>query len=78
VNVIILLIGVIAGANIVVAFSYLFSRILKKNTKVGRFMINNDDPMRPAFWLELDYDLDVLEKQRSITFQIKLHTQSPS
>lgn len=77
-NVIILLIGVIAGANIAIAASYFYGRISKRNTKVGRFMINNDDPMRPAFWLELDYDLDVLEKQRSITFQIKFHRQSPS
>lgn len=49
-------------------------RLLRSYKKAGRFMINKDDPTRPAFWLSLDYDLDVIEKQHTIGFTVTNHT----
>lgn len=49
-------------------------RLLRSYKKAGRFMINKDDPTRPAFWLSLDYDLDVIEKQHTIGFTVTQHT----
>lgn len=70
-NVFIFIVGVVAG----VILMKIASRVLKINTDAGKFMINRDDPHAPAFWLALDYDLDVLEKQRSVSFQVKFHKQ---
>lgn len=44
-----------------------------KYKNVGRFNINKGDPKKPAFWLELDHDLDVLERQAVIGFTIIFH-----
>lgn len=63
-----IVIGVIAFA-----LGVLLGQYLKRYKNIGRFMINDGDPQRPAFWLELDYDLDVIEKQRKVILSIKHH-----
>lgn len=42
--------------------------------EVGKFVINENDPTKPAFWLHLEYDLDVLEKQRVLGLKVTTHT----
>ena len=52
----------------------LTGRLSKSFKKVGRFVINVDDPQKPAaFWLEFDYDLDVLERQAIIGLETTFH-----
>ena len=46
--------------------------------EVGKFVINENDPTKPAFWLHLEYDLDVLEKQRVLGLKVTTHTIEPS
>ena len=46
--------------------------------EVGKFVINENDPTKPAFWLHLEYDLDVLEKQRVLGLKVATHTIKPS
>lgn len=53
-------------------------RLLRSYKNIGRFCINNGDPKKPAFWLELDYDLDTIERQKTIGFKIKYHNDATS
>ena len=48
-------------------------RLSKGGKKIGRFFINYNDPKKPAFWLDMDHDLDVIEKQNQIIFDVKYH-----
>lgn len=52
---------------------FVAGRLSKAFKKVGRFVINEGDPLKSAFWLELDYDLDVLERQDYIGFKVQYH-----
>lgn len=59
---------------IMFALGVITGRLLRSYKKIGRFKINDGDPEKPAFWLELDYDLDTIERQKTIGFQVKHHT----
>lgn len=48
-------------------------RLSKGGKKIGRFVINTGDPKKSAFWLELDHDLDVIEKQGQIILSVTYH-----
>ena len=79
--------NVLKGDNMVMAFIFpiligcttfllgvLAGRLSHSYKKVGRFVINVDDPTKQsAFWLEFDYDLDVLERQAVIGLETKFH-----
>lgn len=64
-----ILIGVV-----IFALGILIGRFLKPGKRIGRFVINDNDPTKPAFWLALDFDLDVIEKQREVILGITRHT----
>ena len=49
-------------------------RLSKPCKNVGRFVINDGDPLKPAFWLQLDYDLDVLERQAVLGLTVHHHS----
>lgn len=51
-------------------------RLSKRCKMVGRFVMNIDDPKKPAFWLELDYDLDVLERQGVLGLKVDRHYET--
>ena len=59
------IIGFIAGR---------ISKSLPKYTEIGRFVINDGDPTKSAFWLELDHDLDVIERQDIIGLKVLFHS----
>lgn len=48
-------------------------RFSKSYKTIGRFKINEGDPTKPAFWLEFDHDLDVIERQDTIGFKVFYH-----
>lgn len=66
---------ILIGA-VIFALGILIGRFLKPGKKIGRFVINDNDPTKPAFWLALDFDLDVIEKQREVILGITRHTSS--
>lgn len=61
---------------IMFALGVISGRLLRSYKTIGRFCINNGDPKKPAFWLELDYDLDTIERQKTIGFKVNYHTES--
>ena len=56
---------------------FIAGRLSKSYKKIGRFVINDGDPKKSAFWLELDHDLDVIERQKVIGLEIMLHSFQP-
>lgn len=67
----------IAAATFTFVLGILVGRLSKSFKKIGRFMINDGDPQKDAFWLEIDYDLDVIERQDVIGFEVKYHSAQP-
>ena len=66
---------ILIGA-VIFALGILIGRFLKPGKRIGRFVINDNDPTKPAFWLALDFDLDVIEKQREVILGITRHTSA--
>lgn len=64
-------------AVLVLCIGFLLGRASKRYKKIGRFVINEGDPTKSAFWLELDYDLDVIERQDTIGLTVQFHTYQP-
>lgn len=58
---------------IVFILAFIAGRLSKSCKNIGRFMINQNDPKKPAFWVEMDYDLDVIERQDKISFDVLFH-----
>ena len=56
---------------------FIAGRLSKRFKKIGRFVINEGDPTKSAFWLELDYDLDVIERQDTIGLKVHFHNSQP-
>ena len=57
---------------------FIAGRLSKSYKKIGRFVINDGDPKKSAFWLELDHDLDVIERQKVIGLQVLIHSFPPT
>ena len=55
------------------ALGFITGRLSKSWKRIGRFMINDNDPKKSAFWLEIDCDLDTIEKQDVIGFKVQHH-----
>lgn len=62
---------------IMMVLGVIVGRLSLSYKKIGRFIINKDDPKEPAFWLELKYDLDVIEKQSICGLEVVFHTKPP-
>ena len=66
-------IPVVFGA-IMFLLGFAAGRLSKAYKKIGRFVINDGDPTKSAFWLELDHDLDVIERQKVIGLRVIFHS----
>jgi hypothetical protein len=61
------------------ALGVLTGLLIKGSYKeVGKFVINENDPTKPAFWLHLEYDLDVLERQKVLGLRVSTHSLKPT
>lgn len=69
-------IGPIVFGAIMFLLGFVVGRLSKSYRKIGRFVINDGDPTKSAFWLELDHDLDVIERQKVIGFRVMFHSPS--
>lgn len=70
------IIPVVFGA-VMFLLGFIAGRLSKAYKKIGRFVINDGDPQKSAFWLELDHDLDAIERQKVIGLQVLIHEYPP-
>lgn len=54
-----------------IALGFIFDRVLTRH-HVGAFIVNHMDPATDLCKLELDKDIDYIEKQRTIEFDVKI------